>query len=247
VSPRVLKGHTSRVTSLAAFKIDRTAALASASHDRTIRLWDLQTGNALHVLEGHTSVVTSLAVFEIDGNAVLASGSYDRTVRLWDLRSGKTLRVLPGHKNAVTSLAAFEIDGTVALASGSHDRTIRLWNPRTGPALAEIPTHLGGVLLASAVRGGNVLAFGGGIALSIEAAKVVALVANQGVLTQRRFALNVPYAGSFVETKRDAATGELLQTIVGRNAWRDFIAVGYEADGRQSVRPIEDMAMAGVG
>ena len=54
-------------------------------------------------------------------------------------------------------------------------------------------------------------------------------------------------SGSFVETKRDAATGELLRTTVGRNAWRDFIAVGYEADGRQSVRPIEDMATAGVG
>jgi hypothetical protein len=42
--------------------------------------------------------------------------------------------------------------------------------------------------------------------------------------------------------RRDAATGALLQAAVGANAWRDFLAVGYEADGRQSVRPIEDMA-----
>jgi hypothetical protein len=61
------------------------------------------------------------------------------------------------------------------------------------------------------------------------------------------FALNPGYSGSFVETKRDAATGELLQATVGLNAWRDFIAVGYEVDGRQSVRPIEDMATGAAG
>ena len=91
------------------------------------------------------------------------------------------------------------------------------------------------------------LAFGPHIALSIDAASMAALVARRGVVTERRFALNPGYSGSFVETKRDAATGELLRATVGGNAWRDFIAVGYEADGRQSVRPIEDMATAGVG
>ena len=92
--------------------------------------------------------------------------------------------------------------------------------------------------------GGGLIAYGSRLVLSIDAASLAALIAKKGVVTMRRFALNPDYAGSFVETKGDAATGELMQATVGANAWRDFLAVGYEADGRQSLRPIEDMATA---
>jgi hypothetical protein len=109
--------------------------------------------------------------------------------------------------------------------------------------LASINTGLGGVRFASGVTGSGLLAYGG-LALSIDAASLAALIANRGVVTKRRFALDPRYSDSFVETKRDAATGKLLQATVGPNAWRDFLAVGYEADGRQSLRPIEDMATA---
>ena len=101
----------------------------------------------------------------------------------------------------------------------------------------------GGVQFASGATGGGLLACGG-LALSIDAASLATLIAMKGVVTMRRFALDPGYAESFVETKRDAATGALLQAAVGPNAWRDFLAVGYEADGRQSLRPIEDMATA---
>jgi hypothetical protein len=109
--------------------------------------------------------------------------------------------------------------------------------------LASINTGLGSVRVASSVPGGGLFAYLW-LALSIDAASLAALIANKGVVTLRRFALNTGYAGSFVETKRDAATGELLQATVGPNAWRDFLALGYKADGRQSLRPIEDMATA---
>jgi hypothetical protein len=48
----------------------------------------------------------------------------------------------------------------------------------------------------------------------------------------------------FIKTQRDAVTGELLTPPAPTRG--DFIAVGYEADGRRNVRPIEDMATAGV-
>jgi WD40 repeat protein len=55
--------------------------LASASDDKTVRLWDVQSGRLVRTLEGHTDRVRSVA-FAPDGR-LFASGSGDGTVRLW--------------------------------------------------------------------------------------------------------------------------------------------------------------------
>jgi WD40 repeat protein len=57
--------------------------LASGSSDKTIKLWDVATGNNIATLRGHAYAIRSLA-FSPDGKA-LASGSNDTTVKLWDV------------------------------------------------------------------------------------------------------------------------------------------------------------------
>ncbi|MCP4382429.1 MAG: hypothetical protein GY798_13610, partial [Hyphomicrobiales bacterium] len=57
--------------------------LASGSDDKTVRLWEVSTGEQLRELTGHSDYVLSVA-FSHDGK-FLASGSYDNTVRLWDV------------------------------------------------------------------------------------------------------------------------------------------------------------------
>ena len=75
---------------------------ASASDDKTIKLWTLSDGRCVNTLKGHTSYVTAL---EVVANGVLASASSDETIRLWSLSDGRNMAILSGHSGTVNALA----------------------------------------------------------------------------------------------------------------------------------------------
>jgi GTPase SAR1 family protein len=72
--------------------------IASSSADRTVRVWDAESGQLLRTLEGHGNRVSSVAWMG-DGHR-LASGSDDHTIRVWDAESGQLLRTLEGQLSA---------------------------------------------------------------------------------------------------------------------------------------------------
>ena len=96
----------------------------SGGNDRTVRLWDVFSGECLRTYHGHDRHVTSV-VFSPDGRHCL-SGSHDKTLRLWDVSSGRCLRIFEGHNGMVSSVC-YSPDGRYCL-SGSGDKTIRLWD-----------------------------------------------------------------------------------------------------------------------
>ncbi|OAI54723.1 hypothetical protein AYO44_14345 [Planctomycetaceae bacterium SCGC AG-212-F19] len=128
---RRLEGHEDVVTDVK--WLGRGNLLATASMDRTIRIWDAARSRCVATLPGHSGAVLALAVSP-DGK-YLCSGSADQTVRVWNTSDWQLVRSLDNHLGAVHSLAfrPSRAEGQPAyLASGSEDRTVRIWQPTIG-------------------------------------------------------------------------------------------------------------------
>jgi WD40 repeat protein len=97
--------------------------LVSSSMDKTIKIWDLETGILLRTLKGHGDEV--LAVNLSPDGKMIASGSVDKTIKLWHLETGELLATFTGHSQAVTAVT-FTVSGEM-IVSASLDKTIKIW------------------------------------------------------------------------------------------------------------------------
>ena len=77
-----LKGHSGWVNSVS-FSPDGKR-IVSGSVDKTLKVWDAETGQEVLTLNGHTQTVTSVS-FSPNGRRIV-SGSYDNTLKVWDAR-----------------------------------------------------------------------------------------------------------------------------------------------------------------
>jgi WD40 repeat protein len=154
---QTLQGHTNIVTSVSITPDGRRAV--SASEDKTLRVWDLQSGQCIQTLEGHTDSVTSVSITPNGRRAV--SGSDDRTLRVWDLQSGRCLQTIQGYYIYLVSSVSITPDGKRVVFSGTVNTTLRVWDLQTGQLLQILEGHKGNVKSVSITPNGRRAVSGG--------------------------------------------------------------------------------------
>ena len=130
---RTLRGHTNTIGRSAWSPDGRL--LATPSTDTTIRVWDAQSGECLHLLQAGQSMRE--VAFDGTGTLVAAAGNA-KQIDVWELGSTDPVASLPcGFRSNCVAFSP----GSRILASGSDDGVVRVWDLETRALLRELPDH----------------------------------------------------------------------------------------------------------
>jgi WD40 repeat protein len=233
---RTLVGHSGEVNEVTVSADGRRAV--SASEDKTLRVWDLESGREVRTLAGHPDGVNGAAM-SADGRRAV-SASADRTLKVWDLGSGRELHTLAGHSDSVRAVGV-SADGRRAV-SASGDKTLKVWDLETGRELCTLAGH------SNSVNGVAVSADGRWAvsASSDQTLKVWDLETGRELRAVSGHAASVTGVAVSADGRRavsasddrtlkvwDLETGREMRTLAGHSDWLNGVAVS--ADGRRAV------------
>jgi len=120
---RLLTGHVSDVTCCRWH--DNASLFVTGSDDKTVRMWDIRTGNCVRLFQG-ISNISSVACSPLGG--MVAAGADNGLVHLWDTNSGKIIGLYQGHtRGSAVHSVAFNQDSR-AMCSGAADCSVRVWD-----------------------------------------------------------------------------------------------------------------------
>eukprot|EP01105_Mastigella_eilhardi_P025083 TRINITY_DN6711_c0_g1_i1.p1 TRINITY_DN6711_c0_g1~~TRINITY_DN6711_c0_g1_i1.p1 ORF type:complete len:846 (-),score=238.34 TRINITY_DN6711_c0_g1_i1:24-2285(-) len=149
------KAHNKDINSVSVAPNDKL--IATASQDKTVKIWSVETLNLTGTLLGHKRGVWSAQFSPVDQVVLTASG--DGTVRIWSVTTFTCLKMLEGHGNSVLK-AVFVSRGMQILSAGA-DGLVKLWTVKTSECVGTFDKHTDKVWALAALNDGDGAITGG--------------------------------------------------------------------------------------
>ena len=128
VCVQTFEGHNHYVMQVE-FNPKDTNTFASASLDRTIKVWGINSATPHFSLEGHERGVNCISYFAGGDKPFILTGADDSTIKVWDYQTKACVATLEGHTNNVSSVLYHPVFPIII--SGSEDGTVRIWHSST--------------------------------------------------------------------------------------------------------------------
>ena len=232
-SIKTLKGHKADVNSVR-YSPDGKY-LACCGFDKTLKIWDVNTGNCIKTFPEQSIYVNSVS-YSPDGK-YLASVSGDIKIKIWDVNTGNCIKTFKGHNNYVESVS-YSPDGKY-LASVSWDRRIKIWDVNTGNCIKTFSGHNWHVISVSYSPDGKYLASGSRdktIKLwDVNTGNCIkTFLGHNDLVESVSYSPDGKYLASGSDDKTikiwDVNTGNCIKTFLGHND--DVNSVSYSPDGK---------------
>ncbi|KAL8730420.1 MAG: hypothetical protein Q9166_004058 [cf. Caloplaca sp. 2 TL-2023] len=202
---------------------------ASASQDRTVKIWSVEEGEVQGVLRGHRRGVWSVKFASKDTppisgdstgpastrHGVVITGSGDKTVKIWSLTDYSCLRTLEGHTNSVLKVLWMPLpdseDGAptpkrpVQVASAGGDGLVKIWDANTGEPACTLDNHTDRIWALTVDAETNTLVSGGGDSVvtfwkdTTSSTIAATAAASTERVEQEQQLMNYMHAGSYRE------------------------------------------------
>jgi WD40 repeat protein len=226
--------------------------LISASEDKTIRVWDVKTGENAQTLRGQiqrgkAGKIYAAALSPDDRYLAVAGIMANYTgnniqevgkIRLIDLRSGEMVRLLKGHRENTLGLA-FSLNGEL-LISGSFGGIARIWDVKTGETLHVLKGHSKAITaVAFSPDGGRVVtgSHDGTLKLwdTVEGSLIATLkeydknVRTAAFTPDGRYLLARSDMDKFIRLW-DGKSGKFIKTLAGQNDYVTSLAISPDGN-----------------
>ncbi|CAL9182937.1 unnamed protein product [Musa hybrid cultivar] len=125
---QIFEGHSHYVMQVT-FNPKDTNTFASASLDRTVKIWNLGSPDPNFTLDAHSKGVNCVDYFTGGDRPYLITGSDDQTAKVWDYQTKSCVQTLEGHTHNVSAVC-FHPELPIII-TGSEDGTVRIWHATT--------------------------------------------------------------------------------------------------------------------